>query len=156
MRQLLAIQIHEPLHWRLLEWLTINANRGAIGWGSAGRVSSGPCQQLPPVAKPIKGQLRFARLALSDLRLEKCLKVGQRTTSIAGFSRSKERTDSCHVHGSKQMRSVAAMGAGDQLACLSVVAFFSLALIVTSGLFVESRAMKNFTLPAAQQVRAPL
>ncbi|MHC2334598.1 hypothetical protein ACVIW0_003887 [Bradyrhizobium sp. USDA 4454] len=48
------------------------------------------------------------------------------------------------------------MGAGDQFACMSVVAFFSLALIVTSGLFVESRAAKNLTLPAAQQVRTPL
>lgn|GEM_PF-4744409 len=48
------------------------------------------------------------------------------------------------------------MGADDQFACMSVVALFSLVLIVTSSLFVESRAAKNLAMPAAQQVRAPL
>ncbi|MGN8549553.1 hypothetical protein ACQPTN_34980 [Bradyrhizobium sp. 13971] len=47
------------------------------------------------------------------------------------------------------------MGAGDQVACMSVVALFSLALIVTSSLFVHSRAAKNPAMLAAQQVRAP-
>ncbi|SED13153.1 hypothetical protein SAMN05444164_3794 [Bradyrhizobium erythrophlei] len=47
------------------------------------------------------------------------------------------------------------MGAGDQFACMSVVAVFSLALIVTSSLFAESRAAKNLAMPAVQQVRAP-
>ncbi|MGF6425971.1 hypothetical protein [Bradyrhizobium elkanii] len=50
---------------------------------------------------------------------------------------------------------VAEMGAGDQVACMSVVALFSLALIVTSSLFVQSRAAKNPAMLAAQQVRAP-
>lgn len=48
------------------------------------------------------------------------------------------------------------MGAGDQFACMSVVALFSLALLVTSSLFVESRAAKNLVMPAAQQIRVPL
>ncbi|MGY4314978.1 hypothetical protein ACVWW1_004305 [Bradyrhizobium sp. JR3.5] len=46
------------------------------------------------------------------------------------------------------------MGVSDQLACMSMVAVFSLALIVTSSLFAESRAAKNLALPAVQQVRA--
>ena len=50
---------------------------------------------------------------------------------------------------------VAEMGAGDQVACMSVVALFSLALIVTSSLFVQSRAAKYPAMLAAQQVRAP-
>ncbi|WP_210168582.1 hypothetical protein [Bradyrhizobium viridifuturi] len=45
------------------------------------------------------------------------------------------------------------MGVGDQFACMSVVAVFSLALIVTSSLFAESRAAKNVAIPATQQLR---
>ncbi|WP_375776006.1 hypothetical protein ACE103_30110 [Bradyrhizobium sp. ma5] len=56
----------------------------------------------------------------------------------------------------RSKRGVAEMGAGDQFACMSMVALFSLALIVTSSLFVESRAAKNLAFPTAQQVRAPL
>jgi hypothetical protein len=56
----------------------------------------------------------------------------------------------------RSKRGVAEMGAGDQFACMSVVALFCLALIVTPSQFVESRAAKNFALPATQQIRAPL
>ncbi|WP_198961040.1 hypothetical protein [Bradyrhizobium sp. UFLA03-84] len=45
------------------------------------------------------------------------------------------------------------MGAGDQFACMSMVAAFSLALLMTSNLFAESRAAKNLAIPAAQQFR---
>lgn len=48
------------------------------------------------------------------------------------------------------------MGTGDQFACMSVVALFSLALLVTSSRFVESRAAKNLVMPATQQIRVPL
>jgi hypothetical protein len=48
------------------------------------------------------------------------------------------------------------MGAGDQVACMSVVALFSIALIVTSSLFVQSRAARSPAMPAVPQVRAPL
>ncbi|MCP1834008.1 MULTISPECIES: hypothetical protein [Bradyrhizobium] len=50
---------------------------------------------------------------------------------------------------------VAEMGAGDQVASMSVVAFFSLALIVISNQFVQSRATKNLAMPAAATVAAP-
>ena len=46
------------------------------------------------------------------------------------------------------------MGAGDQFACMSVVAVFSLVLLMTSNLFAESRAAKNLAIPATQQLRA--
>jgi hypothetical protein len=46
------------------------------------------------------------------------------------------------------------MGVGDQFACASLVAAFSLALFITANLFVESRSSKSIVLiPAAQQTR---
>jgi hypothetical protein len=49
---------------------------------------------------------------------------------------------------------VAEMGVGEQFACASLVAAFSLALFITANLFVESRAAKNVVLtPASLQVR---
>jgi hypothetical protein len=46
------------------------------------------------------------------------------------------------------------MGVGDQFACASLVAAFSLALFITANLFVEARASKSMVLmPAAQQTR---
>ena len=45
------------------------------------------------------------------------------------------------------------MGVGDQFACASLVAAFSLALLITANLFVESRAAKNVTLPATPHAR---
>jgi hypothetical protein len=48
----------------------------------------------------------------------------------------------------------AEMGVGDQFACASLVAAFSLALFITANLFVEARASKSMVLmPAAQQTR---
>jgi hypothetical protein len=48
----------------------------------------------------------------------------------------------------------AEMGVGDQFACASLVAAFSLALFITANLFVEARASKSIVLiPAAQQTR---
>jgi hypothetical protein len=49
---------------------------------------------------------------------------------------------------------VAEMGVGDQFACASLVAAFSLALFITANLFVESRSSKSIVLtPAAQHAR---
>ena len=49
---------------------------------------------------------------------------------------------------------VAEMGVGDQFACASLVAAFSIALFITANLFVESRSSKGIVLmPAAQQMR---
>jgi hypothetical protein len=49
---------------------------------------------------------------------------------------------------------VAEMGVGDQFACASLVAAFSLALFITANLFVEFRSSKTVVLiPAAQQTR---
>ena len=49
---------------------------------------------------------------------------------------------------------VAEMGVGDQFACASLVAAFSLALFITANLFVESRSSKSIVLtPAAQHTR---
>jgi hypothetical protein len=45
------------------------------------------------------------------------------------------------------------MGVGDQFACASLVAAFSLALFITANLFVESRASKTVMMPAAQYAR---
>ena len=46
------------------------------------------------------------------------------------------------------------MGVGDQFACASLVAAFSIALFITANLFVESRASRSVVLtPAAQQIR---
>jgi hypothetical protein len=49
---------------------------------------------------------------------------------------------------------VAEMGVGDQFACASLVAAFSIALFITANLFVESRSSKTTVLiPAAQHMR---
>jgi hypothetical protein len=45
------------------------------------------------------------------------------------------------------------MGVGDQFACASLVAAFSIALLITANLFVESRAAKSFAAPAVQHSR---
>ena len=46
------------------------------------------------------------------------------------------------------------MGVGDQFACASLVAAFSLALFITANLFVESRSSRDLVLiPATQQMR---
>jgi len=45
------------------------------------------------------------------------------------------------------------MGVGDQFACASLVAAFSLALFITANLFVESRASKSVAMPTAQHTR---
>jgi hypothetical protein len=46
------------------------------------------------------------------------------------------------------------MGVGDQFACASLVAAFSLALFITGNLFVESRSSKSIVLmPATHQMR---
>jgi hypothetical protein len=45
------------------------------------------------------------------------------------------------------------MGVGEQFACASLVAAFSLALFITANLFVESRAARNMTMPVAQHTR---
>jgi hypothetical protein len=46
------------------------------------------------------------------------------------------------------------MGVGDQLACASLVAAFSIALFITANLFVEARSSRNILLiPAAQYTR---
>lgn len=47
----------------------------------------------------------------------------------------------------------AEMGVGDQFACASLVAAFSLALFIMANLFVESRAVKGVTMPVAQHAR---
>jgi hypothetical protein len=48
---------------------------------------------------------------------------------------------------------VAEMGVGDQFACASLVAAFSIALFVTANLFVESRASRPPTVMPAQYAR---
>jgi hypothetical protein len=46
------------------------------------------------------------------------------------------------------------MGVGDQFACASLVAAFSIALFITANLFVEFRSSKSTVLiPAAQHTR---
>jgi len=46
------------------------------------------------------------------------------------------------------------MGVGDQFACASLVAAFSLALFITANLFVEARSSKSVVrMPAAQHMR---
>ncbi len=46
------------------------------------------------------------------------------------------------------------MGVGDQFACASLVAAFSIALFLTANLFVDSRSSKGIVLiPAAHQAR---
>jgi hypothetical protein len=46
------------------------------------------------------------------------------------------------------------MGVGDQFACASLVAAFSLALFITANLFVEARSSRSIVvMPAAQQTR---
>jgi hypothetical protein len=48
----------------------------------------------------------------------------------------------------------AEMGVGDQFACASLVAAFSLALFITANLFVEARSSKSVVrMPAAQHMR---
>jgi hypothetical protein len=45
------------------------------------------------------------------------------------------------------------MGVGEQFACASLVAAFSIALFLTANLFVESRASKSVTMMPAQHTR---
>jgi hypothetical protein len=53
-----------------------------------------------------------------------------------------------------RIRKEAEMGVGDQFACASLVAAFSLALFITANLFVESRSSRDVVLiPATQQMR---
>jgi len=47
------------------------------------------------------------------------------------------------------------MGVGHQFACASLVALFSIGLLVTANLFVASRTSRSLML-SAQQVRVPL
>jgi hypothetical protein len=74
--------------------------------------------------------------------------------AVAGFSRfsgTKTALSGCR-HQIKL--GVAEMGVGDQFACASVVAAFSIALFLSANLFVESRAAKSVTMmPVAQQMR---
>ena len=45
------------------------------------------------------------------------------------------------------------MGVGEQFACASLVAAFSLALFITANLFVESRTAKSVLMPATPHAR---
>jgi hypothetical protein len=45
------------------------------------------------------------------------------------------------------------MGAGEQIACASLVAAFFIALLVTANLFVEYRSSQSPLTPAAQYIR---
>jgi hypothetical protein len=45
------------------------------------------------------------------------------------------------------------MGAGEQFACASLVAAFSLALLVTASFFVEHRSSKSLLMPDVRYVR---
>jgi len=47
------------------------------------------------------------------------------------------------------------MGLGHQLACASLVALFSIALIVTAELFVGDRASRAVMLSTSHQATAP-
>jgi hypothetical protein len=51
---------------------------------------------------------------------------------------------------------VAGMGVGHQFACASLVALFSIGLLVTANLFVTSRTSRSLMMLSAQQVRVPL
>jgi hypothetical protein len=48
------------------------------------------------------------------------------------------------------------MGVGNQLACASLVALFSIALLVTSSLFVGAKASRSFIFPASYQIKSPI
>jgi hypothetical protein len=48
------------------------------------------------------------------------------------------------------------MGVSNQFACASLVALFSIGLLVTANLFVASRTPKSPMIFSAQQVRVPL
>jgi len=48
------------------------------------------------------------------------------------------------------------MGVGHQFACASLVALFSIGLLVTANLFVASRTTKGMTIFPMQQIRVPL
>jgi hypothetical protein len=47
------------------------------------------------------------------------------------------------------------MGVGNQLACASLVALFSIALLITSSLFVGARASRSYVVPTSYQVKSP-
>ena len=51
---------------------------------------------------------------------------------------------------------VAEMGVGNQFACASLVALFSIGLLVTANLFVASRTSKSPMIFSAQQIQVPL
>ena len=72
--------------------------------------------------------------------------------AIATFSRPRERSRHFRVIAIDE-GGVAEMGVGEQFACASLVAAFSLALFITANLFVESRASKSVMMPAAQHAR---
>lgn len=48
------------------------------------------------------------------------------------------------------------MGMSEQFACASLVALFSIALLVTANLFVASKSPKTLATPAVHQLRIPL
>jgi hypothetical protein len=48
------------------------------------------------------------------------------------------------------------MGVGHQFACASMVALFSIGLLVTANLFVASRTSKSLMTLSARQLRLPL
>jgi hypothetical protein len=48
------------------------------------------------------------------------------------------------------------MGVSDQFACASLVAAFSIAMVITANLFVEYRSTRNLLIPVVQEVRIPL
>jgi hypothetical protein len=48
------------------------------------------------------------------------------------------------------------MGVGNQFACVSLVAAFSIVLLLTANIFVESRTSKDLATPVAQHVRIHL
>ena len=73
--------------------------------------------------------------------------------AIATFSRPRERSRRFRVIAIDE-GGVAEMGVGEQFACASLVAAFSLALFITANLFVEARASKSMVLmPATHQAR---
>jgi hypothetical protein len=47
------------------------------------------------------------------------------------------------------------MGLGNQLACASLVALFSIALVVTTEFFVGGKASRDLVPPVSHQTTAP-
>jgi hypothetical protein len=85
---------------------------------------------------------------------------GRRFAVVASFSRGWEPSRHPQVFAGRQ-GGVAEMGVANQFACASLVALFSIALLVTANLFVASRTSKSLMTKGlmtitAQQIRVPL